>query len=60
MHLTRKAAPFLKNKAAHAVSAAAVPIPTPPTMHASIHVTRRPSMVIGRSLIAMRCFISDE
>ncbi len=54
MHLTRKAAPFLENKAAHAISAAAVPNPTPPTIHATIHVTRRPSIVLGRSMIATR------
>jgi len=43
------ATPFLKNKTVHAISAAVVPISNPATMHASNHVTRRPSMV-GRSL----------
>jgi hypothetical protein len=54
MHRTRKAAPFLKNKAAHAIRAAAVPNLTPPTIHATIHVPRRPSIVRGRSNKATR------
>jgi hypothetical protein len=48
----RTDAPFLKNKTPHATNAAAVPNLIPTRMHATTHVTRRPSAVLGRSLIA--------